>query len=97
MDSSNQSASPIKRLVAILHSEVGPGLLLLAMAILAMLIMNSQLSIFYEAFLNTPVRFSVGALDLHKPLLLWINDGLMAIFFFLIGLEIKRELMVGHL
>ena len=40
MDSSNQSASPIKRLVAILHSEVGPGLLLLAMAILAMLIMN---------------------------------------------------------
>lgn len=97
MDSSNQSASPIRRLLAILHSEVGPGLLLLAMAILAMLVMNSQLSVFYEAFLNTPVRFAVGALDLHKPLLLWINDGLMAIFFFLIGLEIKRELMVGHL
>ena len=97
MESPNQSLGPIKKLKKLLHSEVGPGILLLIMAILAMVIMNSPLASYYEDLFNTTVVFGVGPLVIEKPFLLWINDGLMAIFFFLIGLEIKREIMVGHL
>jgi len=78
------------------HDSAG-GLLLVFMAFLAMLLANSSLSGLYEGFLATPVQVRIGELDLTKPLLLWINDGLMAIFFFLVGLEIKREVLTGHL
>ena len=67
------------------------------MAVLAMTIMNSPLASYYENVFSTKVVFGVGPIVIDKPFLLWVNDGLMAIFFFLIGLEIKRELMVGHL
>jgi NhaA family Na+:H+ antiporter len=97
MDSPNQSLGSIKKLNAVLHSEVGPGILLLIMAILAMTVMNSPLASYYEDIFSTKVVLGVGSIVIDKPFLLWVNDGLMAIFFFLIGLEIKRELMVGHL
>lgn len=77
--------------------ESAGGILLLISAILAMLVANSPLSQLYEALLGTTVAIQVGALAINKPLLLWVNDGLMAVFFFLIGLEIKREIMEGEL
>ena len=97
MDSPNQSLAAIKKIKAVFHSEVGPGILLVIMAGLAMVIMNSPLASHYENFFGTKVVFGIGPIIIDKPFLLWVNDGLMAIFFFLIGLEIKRELMVGHL
>jgi NhaA family Na+:H+ antiporter len=77
--------------------ESAGGLLLLAAAIIAMLTANSPLANFYDALLETTVAVQVGALSIDKPLLLWINDGLMAVFFFLVGLEIKREVIEGEL
>lgn len=73
------------------------GLLLILGALLALAINNSMLAGFYDSFLGTPVVIQFGALILDKPLILWINDGLMAVFFFLIGLEIKREVLSGEL
>lgn len=77
--------------------ESAGGILLLLAAIVAMLVANSPLSGLYDSLLDTTVAVQVGALAINKPLLLWINDGLMAVFFFLIGLEIKREVMEGEL
>lgn len=73
------------------------GILLMAAAALAMLLANSPLDSFYYGLLDTPVEVRIGDLQVAKPLLLWINDGLMAVFFFLIGLELKRELVEGEL
>ena len=77
--------------------ESAGGILLMIAAVLAIIVANSGLEPFYQLFLSTPVAVRVGALEIAKPLLLWINDGLMAIFFFLVGLELKRELMEGEL
>jgi NhaA family Na+:H+ antiporter len=77
--------------------ESAGGVLLLAAAVLAMIIANSPLAHLYEALLEVTVAVQVGALSIDKPLLLWVNDGLMAVFFFLIGLEIKREILEGEL
>ncbi|WP_210712623.1 Na+/H+ antiporter NhaA [Pseudomonas sp. MWU349] len=77
--------------------EAASGLLLIAAAILALIINNSPLSWLYNGLLETPVVAQVGALKIAKPLLLWINDGLMALFFLLIGLEVKREVLEGQL
>ena len=77
--------------------EAASGLLLIAAAALALIINNSPLSHLYAGLLDVPVVAQVGALQIAKPLLLWINDGLMALFFLLIGLEVKRELLEGHL
>ncbi|WP_085647845.1 MULTISPECIES: Na+/H+ antiporter NhaA [Pseudomonas] len=77
--------------------EAASGLLLIAAAILALIINNSPLSWLYNGLLDTPVVAQIGALKIAKPLLLWINDGLMALFFLLIGLEVKREVLDGQL
>ncbi len=73
------------------------GVLLILSTILAMVMANSPLHGFYSAFLDIPVVVSFGEFVIAKPLLLWINDGLMAIFFFMVGLEIKREVLEGAL
>ncbi len=80
-----------------LKKETTPGILLFAAAVLALLTENSPLNWLYDTLLSTPVEVKVGALEIAKPLLLWINDGLMALFFFLVGLEIKREVVEGEL
>lgn len=80
-----------------MHQDSASGILLIVAAVLAMVLENSPLSWFYDALLSTPVEIRVGELHLDKPLLLWINDGLMAVFFMLIGLEVKREFLEGEL
>ncbi len=65
--------------------------------VLALLAANSPLAPFYAMFLDLPLEIRIGAFGIGKPLLLWINDGLMAAFFFLVGMELKREVVEGHL
>jgi len=81
-----------------LQKESTPGIFLMGITILALIFSNTFLSEFYNNFLNTKIEFRIGSiLDISKPLILWVNDGLMAIFFLFVGLEIKRELLLGHL
>jgi NhaA family Na+:H+ antiporter len=77
--------------------ESAGGILLFLSALLAIIVANTDLEVYYKMLLSTPVELRVGTLEVAKPLLLWINDGLMAIFFFLVGLELKRELLEGEL
>lgn len=83
--------------LAFMRHDAASGIVLLGAAFLALILQNSPLSWLYDSLLGTPMTIGVGTILLDKPLLLWINDGLMAIFFFLVGLEIKRELLVGEL
>ncbi|MCB1520690.1 MAG: Na+/H+ antiporter NhaA [Hyphomicrobiaceae bacterium] len=87
----------IKGALGFIHHEAAAGIFLLIAAIFALGLENSPWRWLYDSLLDTRVTVGVGSLLLYKPLLLWINDGLMAIFFFLVGLEIKRELLVGEL
>lgn len=80
-----------------IKKESSAGLILIFVTIFALLLKNTGLSELYDSFLATPVEVRFGSLHIDKPLFLWINDGLMAIFFFLIGLEVKREILEGHL
>ena len=77
--------------------ESAGGIILIIAAALAIVIANTPLEPYYQLLLNTPVAVKVGMLEVAKPLLLWINDGLMAVFFLMVGLELKRELMEGEL
>jgi NhaA family Na+:H+ antiporter len=80
-----------------LQMESAGGIVLMAGAALALIAANSPLSSFYDIFIETPVEIRIGRFEISKPLLLWVNDGLMAVFFFLIGLEVKREILEGEL
>jgi Na+:H+ antiporter, NhaA family len=73
------------------------GLVLLVATVAALILANSPLAGAYGKFLGFPLRAALGPIEVAKPLLLWVNDGLMAIFFFLVGLEIKREMLEGEL
>ncbi|MEE4152914.1 MAG: Na+/H+ antiporter NhaA [Erythrobacter sp.] len=80
-----------------LKQESAGGIVLIASAVLALIIANSPLAPAYFGTLESKLNLSYGAFEINKPLLLWINDGLMAVFFFLIGLEVKREILQGQL
>jgi len=84
-------------LQAFIKLDSAGGIVLVIAAAIAMVMINSPLEWLYDALLSTPVQVSVGALHLEKPALLWINDGLMAVFFLLVGLEVKREVLEGDL
>lgn len=77
--------------------ESASGILLIGAAVFAMIMVNSPLANLYEDFKAIPIAAQVGALEIDKPLILWVSDGLMAIFFLLIGLEVKREMLEGQL
>ncbi|MGE6263994.1 Na+/H+ antiporter NhaA [Aeromonas media] len=80
-----------------LKLESASGIILILAALLAIGLANSTLAEHYQSFLNTQVQVRIAALDINKPLLLWINDGFMALFFLLVGLEVKREMLEGAL
>ena len=77
--------------------EAASGFILVFAAMIAMILANSPLNSFYNGLLEIPVSVRFGGFEIAKPLILWVNDGLMAIFFFLVGLEIKREILGGNL
>jgi NhaA family Na+:H+ antiporter len=87
----------LKPLQDFLRLEAAGGLMLLVAAVFALLIANSPLAVWYSSVFETRLVVGVAPLQLGKPLLLWINDGLMAVFFFLVGMELKREIVEGHL
>lgn len=90
----NRTTDLLKEFV---QHESFAGLLLMATALMAMVVANSPWSSTYAAVLQLPVSVYIGDFGIGKPLLLWINDGLMSIFFLLIGLELKREWLIGEL
>ena len=98
MQESDTHSKPLTKAIReFLRLESAAGALVLGAAILALIAANTPLAGLYGALLETIGAVQVGALRIEKPLLLWINDGLMAVFFFLIGLEMKREFLEGEL
>jgi NhaA family Na+:H+ antiporter len=88
---------PVAALTNFLRLESASGILLVIAGALAMIAANTPLAGGYQAFLDTPISLQIGTFHLDKSLLVWINDLLMAIFFLLVGLEIKREVVAGEL
>jgi NhaA family Na+:H+ antiporter len=88
---------PFRAIREFLRLEAAAGVILFGTAVVAVIADNSPLAPWYDALFDLPVSVRIGALVLDKPLLLWINDGLMAVFFLLVGLEIKREFLDGEL
>ncbi len=86
----------IDRVVSLFRHEASGGVLLMLATVFALIVSNTGMA-WYPALIDTPVKVMVGSLVISKPLLLWVNDGLMAIFFLLVGLELKRELLYGEL
>ena len=89
--------SPAALLRNFLQLEGSAGYLLMIAAVLALIVENSGLSGYYDQFQNLKFTVALGGAGISKPLVLWINDGLMALFFLLVGLEIKREMLQGQL
>jgi NhaA family Na+:H+ antiporter len=91
------NSTQVSFISSFLKLESAGGIILMFAAVLAVVFANTPLQSYYALLLDTPVEVRIGALEVAKPLLLWINDGLMAVFFFLVGLELKRELIEGEL
>ena len=84
-------------LTSFFRLESASGIILMFAAALALIVVNSPLEPYYALLLDTPVIVQIGELEVDKPFLLWVNDGFMAVFFFLVGLELKREFIEGEL
>jgi NhaA family Na+:H+ antiporter len=80
-----------------LKLETSGGIILMFATAVALVLVNTPLESMYALLIDTPIEIRIGTFEIAKPLLLWINDGLMAVFFFLVGLELKRELIEGEL
>jgi Na+/H+ antiporter NhaA len=90
----NRVLTPFEEFI---HRQTTSGLLLMGMAIVAIFLANGFLAEAYLHFMHTPVNISIGNWGVNMSLHHWVNDGLMALFFFVVGLELKREIMVGEL
>jgi len=93
-NSFNKILTPFEEFI---HQQTTSGLLLMGTAILALVLANSALAEMYQHWVHTPIGINIGGWLLEKTLHHWVNDGLMALFFFLVGLELKREILVGEL
>jgi NhaA family Na+:H+ antiporter len=87
----------VQRWKQYIQTDASSGIILVLTAALALIMANSFFSQSYNDFLEFPVSITLGAFAISKPLVLWVNDGLMALFFFVVGLEIKCELFYGQL
>jgi len=90
----NRIATPFEHFI---HAQTTTGIILMFMTVLALILANTPLTESYSHFFHTKVDLNIGAWALSNTIHHWINDGLMAVFFFIIGLEIKREILVGEL
>jgi len=88
---------PIRMLREFIKLESSAGIILFLTAVLALIVDNTPLHNLYHSLFNLPLTLKLGEFGISKPLLLWVNDGFMAVFFFLVGLEIKREMLEGEL
>ncbi|MFT5706617.1 MAG: NhaA family Na+:H+ antiporter [Oceanospirillaceae bacterium] len=87
----------VQRWKQFIQTDASSGIILVAVTAIALLMANSFFSTSYTSFLEFPISVGLGTFEINKPLVLWVNDGLMALFFFVVGLEIKRELFYGQL
>ena len=87
----------MKAIEEFIQNESSSGILLIFTTVFSLVLSNTFMLPLYESFLHIPVEIRIGSLHLDKSLYHWVNDGLMAIFFLLIGLEVKREIIEGHL
>ncbi|MFM7900922.1 MAG: Na+/H+ antiporter NhaA, partial [Bacteroidota bacterium] len=92
-----KAVTPLNGLLKLMQDSRMAGVLLLAAAIVSVVIANSPWALSFHHLLETPIGISFGDGSFSKTLHHWINDGLMAIFFFVVGLELKREIIAGEL
>ncbi|MGD8641407.1 MAG: Na+/H+ antiporter NhaA, partial [Gammaproteobacteria bacterium] len=97
MDISGKLEKIVSPIQSLISDETKSSYLLLFTTVIALVIANSPLSSQYDALLHVPIGFHIDSWFFEKSLKHWVNDGLMALFFYVLGLEIKRELLVGEL